>query len=287
MRFYTLAKILLLSILFTGCDSKEDNSELNLEATEFEEVDSATSNETEETDSSPVDISAHPIYSKFENIIDIYHDTNTDEIVIQTKDLPNHGTPFYPDNDPLYEEYNGTNENFSTVISLGGSTIDVELSEQDYSFRIPVSPLEDLSHQSTTGGPIGITRNGIIIYNQYNGAGNLLDDLEFNNTDQYNGHPSPGMESNSGPYHHHLEPLWITSTYGNEALIGVLRDGFPIYGSYENGAEILSDDLDEYHGHLHETEDYPSGVYHYHTTSDPPWINGGAYWGSPGTVTDN
>ena len=44
MRFYTLAKVLLLSILLTGCDSKEDNSELNLEATEFEEVDSATSN---------------------------------------------------------------------------------------------------------------------------------------------------------------------------------------------------------------------------------------------------
>ena len=121
----------------------------------------------------------------------------------------------------------------------------------------------------------------MIIYNQYNGANELLDDLEFNNTDEYNGHPTPS----SGGYHYHKEPLWLTSS-DKSALVGYLLDGFPIYGPEdESGNTLTTADLDDYHGHTHLTDEYPDEIYHYHCTDDAPWINGGEYYGTPGTVT--
>ena len=33
--------------------------------------------------------------------------------------------------------------------------------------------------------------------------------------------------------------------------VGVLLDGFPIYGPEENGNELKSSDLDNHHGHAH------------------------------------
>ena len=34
-------------------------------------------------------------------------------------------------------------------------------------------------------------------------------------------------------YHYHLEPLWLTGKRGAATLIGVLLDGFPVYGPGE------------------------------------------------------
>ena len=69
-----------------------------------------------------------------------------------------------------------------------------------------------------------------------------------------------------------------------DAFIGLLLDGFPVYGPIENNQTIRSLDLDEYHGHSHATKDFPGGIYHYHITSDDPYIIGSGYYGNPGTV---
>ena len=130
------------------------------------------------------------------------------------------------------------------------------------------------------GGPVKL--NGVVIFNQYNGAGALLGSLEFNNFDQYNGHPTPAP---SLQYHYHVEPLWLTARNGTDSLVGYLLDGFPVYGPVEDGKRLTTADLDTYHGHTHATADYPAGIYHYHCTDDAPWINGGGYYGTPGTVT--
>ena len=78
--------------------------------------------------------------------------------------------------------------------------------------------------------------------------------------------------------------------------MGFLKDGFPVYGPYENGVKITAADLDVYHGHTSTTEDYPNTkIYHYHVVSSnsslpdslekaAPYINGGSYYGTPGTV---
>jgi hypothetical protein len=128
-------------------------------------------------------------YAAFYNVKSISSDSTT--VTINTADLPDHKSPFYGKASASYEAYNGTNPNFSTSINLMGMISDPTLAAQDITFRIPKNPAVDASHAATTGGAIGIAINGVVIFNQYNGVGALLNSLEFNNLDQYNGHPTP------------------------------------------------------------------------------------------------
>ena len=202
--------------------------------------------------------------------------------MVRTEDLPDHGSPFYAQNDPKYEAYTGSNPRFSTSINLMGRTSDPDIRAQDVTLRIPKSPAVATNHQATGGGAIGVAINGVLIFNQYNGMRALLDTLEFNNFDQYNGHPTPAP---SQQYHYHIEPTYLTKKYGGGALVGYLLDGYPVYGPVEDGARLTSAKLDRYHGHSHATAEYPAGTYHYHFTDDAPWLNGDGYYGVPGTIT--
>ena len=85
----------------------------------------------------------------------------------------------------------------------------------------------------------------------------------------------------------HISPFFVgLNKVGSNSLLGFLLDGFPVYGPEENDTKITNDDLDEFHGHSHSTEEYPDGIYHYHITDQDPYINGSGYYGSPGTVTN-
>jgi hypothetical protein len=53
----------------------------------------------------------------------------------------------------------------------------------------------------------------------------------------------------------------------------------------ENGAFVATSSLDAAHGHTGVTKEFPQGIYHYHTTSDAPYINGSGFRGQPGTVS--
>jgi len=225
--------------------------------------------------------SAASPFDKFYNVKSLSYED--DFVVITTADLPDHKSPFYAMNGAMYEPYSGSNPDFSTSINLMGMMSDPDIKEQNITFRLPKNPKAASPHPATGFGAIGITLNGVVIFNQYNGVGALLDSLEFNNFDQYNGHPTPAP---SQTYHYHIEPLWLTTKNGKDSLVGYLLDGFPIYGPEENGKLLTSADLDDYHGHSHATVDYPDGIYHYHCTDDAPWINGDGYYGTPGTVTN-
>jgi hypothetical protein len=37
---------------------------------------------------------------------------------------------------------------------------------------------------------------------------------------------------------------------GKDALLGFLLDGFPVYGTIENGVTVTNSNLDVYHGHM-------------------------------------
>ena len=82
-----------------------------------------------------------------------------------------------------------------------------------------------------------------------------------------------------------MEPFWLTTNASKDALLGVLLDGFPVYGPEEGGKTVTSSALDAYHGHTLATKEFPDGIYHYHKTGDVPYINGSGYYGSPGTVS--
>ena len=67
-----------------------------------------------------------------------------------------------------------------------------------------------------------------------------------------------------------------------EGLRGYALDGFPIYASYEDEKEVTSTDLDMCHGHTHAILHMGASTvrYHYHVTSDAPYILG-CFKGTP------
>lgn len=272
-----LIPILALSIF--AC-SKEDTT-VSTSTTTYTSTDGTTTNNFSK------------LYAKMYNLTSM--DTSgKDNIIFKTNNVPDHKSPFFGAGNAKYEAYNGDNPSFSTKINLMGTISDPTLVSRATTFTIPRYPVVSSTHASTTGGAIGIARNGVEIFNQYNGAGALLDALEINNADQYLGHPTPSAAG--AQYHYHYEPKYLTKTFGNSAFMGFLLDGFPVYGPYENGKKITTADLDAYNGHVGPTEDYPNGkIYHYHVISAEsstytslskaaPWINGGKYYGTKGTV---
>ena len=204
---------------------------------------------------------------------------DNDWVYISVNSLPDHGSPYYEGTqweENLYVPYDGSNPFVSNFV-LNPNRI----SQQNIIFKIPRHPSQSSELNPTAMGPIGVALNGVPFYNQY-GAGGAPLDQEINSFDQYNGHPAPGPSG--GRYHYHMEPFWLTTNYGKDAFLGFLLDGFPIFGPVENGATLTSSDLDEFHGHFHENQDFPSGIYHYHLTSDAPYLNGVGYYGAPGSI---
>ena len=236
---------------------------------------------SDETDSNENENTQIPfeIYERVYGVIsNIYQDNNW--VYINVNSLPDHGSPYYEGTqweESLYLPYDGSNPFVSNFI-LNPNRISL----QNILFKIPRNPTQSSIVNPTQMGPIGVALNGIPFYNQYGAGGNPLDQ-EINSFDQYNGHPAPGPSG--GRYHYHMEPFWLTDNYGRDALIGFLLDGYPIYGPEENGLDLISSDLDEFHGHFHENQDFPNGIYHYHITADAPYLNGLGYYGLPGTVT--
>ncbi len=212
------------------------------------------------------------VYKKIYNKTDMYVDGNY--LVIKTTSLPDHKSPYYQGTQwaaTLYEAYNGTNSLWSQNPN--------KIAQSNLTFRIPLNPVAATVHAATPGGPIGVAINGVPIFNQYAAGGSPLTG-EINSFDQYYGHPQQ-----QGQYHYHAEPYYLTNLKGKDALMGFLLDGFPVYGPNENGNPVSNASLDAYHGHISVTADYPAGIYHYHTTSVDPYINGNGFYGTAGTVS--
>jgi hypothetical protein len=210
------------------------------------------------------------MYQVFTGVTGVTVSTEAGYVVIRSTGVPDHKSPYFATTDSRYEAYNGTNSSFN----LNPNRIQA----QQLTFRIPITPTLLATPSPTPLGPIGVAINGVAIFNQY-AAGNQPLTGEINSFDQYNGHPQQ-----TGQYHYHVEPLWLTRV-SREALVGVLLDGYPVYGPRENGQLVSSSTLDAAHGHVGPTLEFPNGIYHYHTTGDAPYINGSGFRGSPGTVT--
>lgn len=216
-----------------------------------------------------VSIDITPILGHFGSEVEVSIDG--DQVVIRSNGVPNHGSPYFDTGSIQYEAYTGSNQGFQLNPN--------RIAEQQWTFRVPVLAQRAADISATPLGPIGVAVNGVAIFNQYAGPNRPLT-FEIDSFDQYNGHPQQ-----TGVYHYHVEPLGITGVVGEEALIGVLLDGFPVYGPFEDGQMLGSSDLDDLHGHYGATNDFPDGVYHYHVTGDDPYINGAGYYGVAGTVT--
>lgn len=227
-----------------------------------------------ETETEPDIVSADlpEAFKKIYGATDIYVEGAF--VIVEVTGVPDHKSPYFQNTTQaatMYEAYNGTNSLFQINPN--------RIATQDYTFKIPIEPKASSNPTATPLGAIGVSLNGVPFFNQYAGPNQPLTN-EINSFDQYAGHPAP-----QGRYHYHVEPLFLTASKGKNALLGFLLDGFPVYGPVEGGKLVTNDLLDKYHGHAHVTADYPAGIYHYHITSEDPYINGSGFYGVAGTVS--
>jgi hypothetical protein len=261
-----LETLMLVSILMFGCKKEGCIDET---AANYDEEAKKDDGSCEYSEEGVNDVSV--LKSKFYSSATTFVITD-DKIVITTTNEPDHKSMYYDQSNALYEAYDEPNNpDFKQNPN--------NITAQSYEFTIPRYPAEASNKTATEFDAIGVSVNGVVFFNQNAAPGDdILDEL--NTFDQYEGHPQ-----NQGVYHYHIEPVYLTQTISNDAFVGFLLDGFPVYGPYENGVKLNNDDLDEYHGHTSATADFPNSIYHYHITDDLPWINGGNYFGSAGTLT--
>ncbi len=179
----------------------------------------------------------------------IYIEDN--EMVIETNGLPNHTSPYWSSNHELHVE--------PTVTSASDMAPgNIDDFSGDYTLRIPLNP-EKASNTSSTGlGAIGIAVSGSVIYNDEEGPNVPLDNA------------APSLDytgAHTGPqsYHYHLEPkAWSND---DNQLIGIMSDGFFLYGRRNYDGEYPTD-LDASGGHFGPTPHNPDGEYHYHIQNE-------------------
>ncbi len=175
-----------------------------------------------------------------------------DEVIIETNGLPNHESPYWSTNHPLYTEPTVT-----STQEMAPGTIDEF--NGSYTLTVPANP-EIASSTSTTGlGAIGIAISGSVIYNDQEGPNVPLDNAA-GSLDYSGAHTGPQS------YHYHLEPTaW---SQDDDKLIGIISDGFFLYGRKCTSTGDYPDDLDASGGHNSTTAHSNEEIYHYHIQNE-------------------
>lgn len=187
--------------------------------------------------------------------------------------IPSHGfaekylIPINPDDQP----FAGKPAEFFNVVNSADY-----FKESPVDTTITTRPAYVETATDTSLGRIGVAITGAQIFNDYENPERTVvaqhdqvihDHVAF--LDECNGHT---LVSGTD-YHYHGIPVCITDELdtgdAHSVMIGVLEDGFPVYGNHgEGGATVTNADLDACSGHVGETPEFPDGIYHYHLTAD-------------------
>lgn len=179
-----------------------------------------------------------------------------DEITIDSNGLPNHTSPYWDSDKPLYIEQ-----------IIGDHTTPGAIKSGSYTLTVPNSPQLSSISTATGLGAIGISVTGAPIFNDQERAAEPLDINTAGGFDYAGGHVGP-----SG-YHYHIESSNIeentTLSYDDEKLVGVMMDGFLLYGRKESALGDYPTDLDVSGGHVGSTQ-HSDGeeFYHYHIINE-------------------
>lgn len=189
------------------------------------------------------------------------------EFRFQSDGLPNHEIP-----NPFLAL---RGRNYSPAVAWADVTesdTTVELVASPIDETITLNPVLADSPSQAPVGLIGVLINGAQLYNE----GEIVeflepDSYEIDYVDLCNGHPI-GVNADgvtAGSYHYHAVPTCTTDGIDVEgrhsSIVGVLIDGFPVYGSNDVGGEPVQRwHLDECGGHFGPTPEFPDGIYHYH-----------------------
>jgi len=201
----------------------------------------------------------------------IYKDGS--EIVLETTGLPNHTSPYWSNSHALHVAPTVTTTN---DMAPG----DIDNFNGSYTLRVSSSPAKASNTSSTGLGAIGFAVSGSVIYNDEEGPNVPLDNA-VGSLDYTGAHTGPQS------YHYHLEPkAWSND---DEKLIGIISDGFFLYGRKCNSTGTYPTDLDASGGHNSTTQHNSAGEYHYHIQNDL-YLNKyyilfpGDYQGTPNSI---
>lgn len=141
-------------------------------------------------------------------------------------------------------------------------------------WTLPSSPRLAATATCLPFGPIGVTTNGVELFNALDAQ--KRDAVAHEVQDACGGHPGP-----NGAYHYHAISRCIP-TSGSSTLVGYALDGFGIY--VEPGA--TNADLDACHGRTSTVlwNGKPTRIYHYVATAEYPYTLG-CFRGAPGTIS--
>lgn len=193
-------------------------------------------------------------------------------VQLTSDNLPDYPSNYFPTGDVCLSDYvpAGRNPN--------------KLQVRNLTMRVPVA----LSTAGAVMGPtaVGLAINGVELYSNTAAPG---DDIfkEAASFDLCEGHPTGGSI-----YHYHSEPHSISAD--DSKFIGVMLDGYPVYGRRDADGSLPA--LDASGGHTGTTVDSTEPVYHYHvnkqtsttagTAGQTAWfLTTGRYAGTPGTCT--
>jgi hypothetical protein len=180
------------------------------------------------------------------------------DVTIVSNALPNHTSPYWESTDSLY---------ISPVVANQSQMSPGTIRSGSYTLTVPSEPSKATNSSSTGLGAIGISVTGVPIYNDEEGPNVQLTANVASGFDYAGGHSGP-----SG-YHYHLESSDVaantTLSYDDEKLVGILQDGFLLYGRKCNSTNAHPTDLDASGGHVstsqHSGDD---SFYHYHIINE-------------------
>lgn len=216
-----------------------------------------------------------------------------DQVVIESNGLPNHTSPYWS-NTTARSATDPRGNKLTTTAASKNHALFVEPSVTSYKYmapgniddfngsytlRVPVKPTKASSPSRTGLGPIGMAVSGGMIYNDQEGPNVPLENA-ISSLDYTAAHTGPQS------YHYHLEPkAW---TNDDNKLVGIMSDGFFIYGRKDHDGKYPTD-LDASGGHFGPTPHNPDGEYHYHIQNET-YLNKyyiifpGNFQGSPNAI---
>ncbi len=230
---------------------------------------SSDDNNVNTTDDDGTVSELHAAFAEFDTEeTDIYIEGSN--VVIETTGRPNHTSSYWGQGNALYIEEPDVVATPSLIPNFDGSA----------TLRVSTDPQLANSTTATSLGAIGIAISGAALFNDQEGNGAL--DQAAASLDYSGGHIGPAE------YHYHLEPrAWSDD---DEDLIGIISDGFFIYGRKCNSTATYPTDLDASGGHSSTTQHTDEAEYHYHiinelySTTGSYIVFAGPYNGTPNAI---
>lgn len=219
---------------------------------------SDSSDEATPTDDTPTETTASTPTAAFNdfNQSAVTVSFSGSDITITSNALPNHTSPYWNANSDLY---------IDPIVAVASGISPGNIQESSYTLTVPTAPEIAASSSQTGLGAIGISVTGAPIYNQSEGPTDVTEGTA-SGFDWAGGHSGPNG------YHYHIEARDVGQTsplpIDNDGLLGIMSDGFLIYGRKCNSTGSYPTDGDASNGHTSTTQHSTEPFYHYHVVNE-------------------